>query len=121
MVNKAKVIGQRQIIYVFFPPSLSASTPIESLPKILEKPIIERSKALSSRDKPTFNPCAAICVIVVNMVKKIQNWQKAKRLKTFLSSNSNEVVASVGVFPEVFGAVIIDAAKTSPMLAAIPR
>ena len=73
MVNNANVMGKIQIIYVLFPPSLSARTPIESLPKILEKPIIERSKALSSRDKPTFKPCAAMCVMVVNIVKKMQN------------------------------------------------
>ena len=73
MVSKAIVMGIRQIIYVFLPPSLSAKTPIESLPKILEKPIIDKSKALSFRDRPTFKPCAAICVIVVNMAKKTQN------------------------------------------------
>ena len=73
IVNNAIVIGKRQIIYVFFPPSLSAKTPIASLPKILEKPIIDRSKALSPRDNPTFKPCAAMWVIVVNIAKKIQN------------------------------------------------
>ena len=65
-------------IFVVISPSeesdtLSAKTPIESLPKILEKPIIDRSKALSFRDNPTFKPCAAMCVIVVNIAKKIQN------------------------------------------------
>ena len=73
MVSKAIVMGIRHIIYVFLPPSLSAKTPIESLPKILETPIIDKSKELSFRDRPTFKPCAAICVIVVNIAKKTQN------------------------------------------------
>ena len=60
MASKAIVMGIRQIIYVFLPPSLSAKTPIESLPKILEKPIIDKSKALFFKDRPTFNPCAAM-------------------------------------------------------------
>ena len=37
---------------------------------------------------------------------------EAKRLKTFLSSNSNEVFASIGVFPEVFGV---------PLLSMLPK
>ena len=73
IVNSAIVMGNRQIIYVFFPPSLSAKMPIESLPKILEKPIIDKSKALSLRERPTLKPCAAMCVMVVNIAKKIQN------------------------------------------------
>ncbi len=60
IVSKAIVIGNKQNMYVFLPPSLSAKTPIESLPKMLEKPIIDKSNALSFRDKPTFNPCAAM-------------------------------------------------------------
>ncbi len=43
IASKAIVMGIRQIKYVFLPPSLSAKTPIESLPKILEKPIIDKS------------------------------------------------------------------------------
>ena len=73
IVTKAIVMGNRQTIYVFLPPNLSAKMPIESLPKILAKPIVDRSKALSFRDNPTFKPCAAMCVIVVNIAKKIQN------------------------------------------------
>ena len=60
IVSKAIVMGNKQNMYVFLPPNLSAKTPIESLPKMLEKPIIDKSKALSFRDKPTFNPCAAM-------------------------------------------------------------